>query len=153
MFDDGDDFMPTDLFAPQPPDPDEADGVPFAAGQLGVQVQAGVLTVTTPRTYGKIMAEKGRDVQKPLAIEAGPGAKGGKAAEKAKDAPTFLKKLDKHDLKKTSEVTYGAGADAELTLKFGKTCGIRFFDDSGREHWRRALAYSLSRTEKPWARS
>mmetsp|Transcript_50759 Transcript_50759/g.153684 ORF Transcript_50759/g.153684 Transcript_50759/m.153684 type:complete len:95 (-) Transcript_50759:210-494(-) len=51
-------------------------------------------------------------------------------------------------------VTFEPGAEADLTIACGGgTCGIRFYDDSAREHWRRALAYILMKTEKTWTRS
>merc|ERR1712094_68416 len=52
------------------------------------------------------------------------------------------------------EVIFHVGREAELNLNFGggNDLQIRFFDDSGRENWRKGLAYYLAKQEKTWTR-
>eukprot|EP00929_Paragymnodinium_shiwhaense_P058630 TRINITY_DN29370_c1_g1_i2.p1 TRINITY_DN29370_c1_g1~~TRINITY_DN29370_c1_g1_i2.p1 ORF type:complete len:2068 (+),score=611.52 TRINITY_DN29370_c1_g1_i2:450-6206(+) len=53
-----------------------------------------------------------------------------------------------------SEVTFETSEDATLALKFGgQNVNIQFYDDSGRELWRKALAYYLAHGGSSWERN
>jgi len=53
-----------------------------------------------------------------------------------------------------SEVHFESRNEADLTLHFssGAIC-LRFYSDSSREFWRKALAYALTRNDGNWARA
>lgn len=72
----------------------------------------------------------------------------------ASDRPPsqVLTLLKKYELPPTM-VSFETGAEADLSLNFkGSSVTIRFYDDSGREFWRRALAYYLTRSNTAWER-
>lgn len=80
----------------------------------------------------------------------------GKEKEKTIKPPkTNVLRYDSHHDLPPKEVIFKTSPEADLVIKFksGYVMDIRFFDDTEREHWRRALAYCLFRTtQKVWTR-
>jgi hypothetical protein len=67
----------------------------------------------------------------------------------------YFSTKDSFPLSKLSEVVFGEGESATLEVVFGgRRIDIEFFDDLGREIWRRGLAYALNKsdTASQWKR-
>jgi len=76
------------------------------------------------------------------------------AAQKSAPSKPVLSVESTHDLSSISSVTFETSAEADLSLVTADGgLKIRFYDDSAREHWRRALAYILLNKSKKWKRS
>jgi len=72
----------------------------------------------------------------------------------APSKPVLTAESTVYDVSSIKSVTFETSAEADLSLMTGKgDLKIRFYDDSAREHWRRALAYILLQTQKKWSRS
>jgi len=76
------------------------------------------------------------------------------ASKPAPSKPVLTAESTSHDVSGIRSVTFETSAEADLSLVTGKgDLRIRFYDDSAREHWRRALAYILLRNPRKWKRS
>jgi hypothetical protein len=67
----------------------------------------------------------------------------------------YFSTKDSFPLSKLSEVVFGEGESATLEVIFGgRRIDVEFFDDLGREIWRRGLAYALNKsdTASQWKR-
>ena len=67
----------------------------------------------------------------------------------------FFTTKDSFPLSKLSEVVFGEAESATLEVVFGgRRIDVEFFDDLGREIWRRGLAYALNKsdTASQWKR-
>merc|ERR1712139_102647 len=79
-----------------------------------------------------------------------------KDAEEEEDTgPQLFKEYDskKFPLKEITFDVTGEQPDLLLSFARGGDMNIRFFDDTQREEWRRALAYYLSKGDSTWTRN
>jgi len=166
FFDDVDEFVPEELRDCDAPGAAEASAATAArppgngedAGAPGLQhhkerlAEPPIVGNTAPPTAAKPTAVAKKEARSGLRA----CMFGGRAAEAASSVGqaveqkvlTFVKALPLPP----KEMVFENSARPELTIKGDSTVLIRFYDDAGRESWRRALAYALSKAGGPWTR-